>query len=230
MRYLFALYAALSMVLGSVNFARSADVSVVYVPPRPIAAPFATWAGCFLGFNGGGVASRSSLLETAPGSSSSGAIAEQSLVGGGQVGCDYQVGSWVLGAQGMLDGTGLRGASNLQFPTVVGQVNSFRESWFATTSGRLGYTVLPAVLIYLRGGGAWARDEDAGWMTGAGFEWKALPNFSIFVEYNYLKFDPKNVPFSTLPPLSANYNLNLQTILVGANFRFDLGTTATTRY
>src|ERR1700726_3922961 len=118
MRHWLALCAALAVVIGRGGVVWATDVGVVYAPPRPVAAPFAVWTGCFIGLNAGGVASRSELLETSTASSSSRAKAEQSLAGGGQIGCDYQAGSWVLGAQGMLDGTGLRSTS-VQFPNVV---------------------------------------------------------------------------------------------------------------
>jgi outer membrane immunogenic protein len=229
MRHWLSVCITLAMMLASVDIAWAADVSVVYAPPRPVAAPFSTWTGCFIGANVGGVVSRSVLTETSPGTSSAFPNTEQSPAGGGQAGCDYQAGPWVVGVQGMFDGTGLRGGAAVQFPGVVGPATFFKESWFAIAAGRVGYAVDPAVLFYLKGGGSWTREERTGWVGGAGVEWKCLPNLSIFVEYNYAKFETNNV-FATIPPLSANASVNLQTILVGANFRFDLGPPVTTRY
>jgi outer membrane immunogenic protein len=226
MRHSLSLCATLTMALVGAKLVWAADVDIVYAPPRPVAAPFAIWTGCFVGFNVGGLASKSELSETSPGTSSA-ANSDQALAGGAQIGCDYQAGPWVLGVQGMLDGAGLRGGATPQFPGVVGTATFPKGSWFSTATGRVGYTVQPAVLLYLKGGGAWAR---TGWVAGAGLEWQFLPNASIFVEYDYLRFESKNVTFATIPPLSASASLNQQAILVGANFRFDFGPPVTTRY
>jgi outer membrane immunogenic protein len=221
--------ATISMAIVGADIAWGADVELVYAPPRPVAAPFATWTGCFLGVNMGLAAARRELEETSP-SSFSFSTAEQAYAGGGQAGCDYQVGPWVLGVQGMFDGTGIRGGTSVDFPHVVGEATFLKESWFATAAGRVGYTIQPAVLLYLKGGGAWAREYGTGWALGTGIEWKALPNLSFFVEYEYTSFESGNVTFGTVPPVSATSKLDLQAILFGANFRFDWGPPVTTRY
>jgi outer membrane immunogenic protein len=229
MRRGFSACAALSLSIVGVGAACAADVEVVYAPPRPVAAPFATWTGCFLGINAGGAGSRRVLTETSP-SSFSASTAEQAVAGGGQVGCDYQAGPWVFGAQGMFDGTGIRGGASVEFPGVVGGAAFLKESWFAVAAARVGYTIQPAVLLYLKGGGAWAREYGNGWALGTGVEWKALPSLSFFVEYNYTKFESGNVAFATIPPISVKSQMDLQAILFGANFRFDWGPPITTRY
>jgi outer membrane immunogenic protein len=229
MRHVFSVSAFLSVAIAGAGTAWAADVEVVYAPPRPVAAPFATWTGCFLGINMGVVGSRRVLTETSP-SSFSFSTAEQAYAGGGQGGCDYQVGPWIFGVQGMFDGTGIRGGASVEFPGIVGEATFLKESWFSTASARIGYTIQPAVLLYLKGGGAWAREYGAGWVLGTGIEWKALPNLSFFVEYNYTKFESGNMAFATIPPISVNSSMNLQAILFGTNFRFDWGPPVTTRY
>jgi outer membrane immunogenic protein len=260
MRRWFSACAAFSMAIVAVDMAYGADVEVVYAPPpQPVAAPFATWTGCFLGANTGIAASRRVLLGTSA-LTFSASSAEQALAGGVQMGCDYQVGPWVLGVQGMFDGTGIRGGARVDLgvdhiTTTIpdpahpghflildrsrGEVTFLKESWFGTASARIGYTIQPAVLLYLKGGGAWAREYGAGWAVGTGVEWKALPNLSFFVEYNYTHFDSGNTAFSiippatgfaTIPPVSVSSKMELQAILFGANFRFDWGPPVTTRY
>jgi outer membrane immunogenic protein len=257
MRRVFSVCAFLSVAVAGAGTAWAADVEVVYAPPRPVAAPFATWTGCFLGPNMGIAASRRALVATS-GTSFSASTAEQALAGGMQMGCDYQIGPWVLGVQGMFDGTGIRGGASVdlgvdrttipdpahpgQFLVIDrsrGQVTFLKESWFGTASARIGYTIQPAVLLYLKGGGAWAREFGTGWGAGTGVEWKALPNLSFFVEYNYTHFDsgdtafsviPPATGFATIPPVSVTSKMDLQAILFGANFRFDWGPPVTTRY
>jgi outer membrane immunogenic protein len=229
MRRFFSLCTFPGVVLVGMGTGWAADVDIVYAPPPPVAAPFATWTGCFLGVNMGLVGSRRVLTETSP-SSFSFSTAEQAFAGGAQGGCDYQVGAWVLGAQGFFDGTGIRGGASVKFPGVVGEATFLKESWFSTAAARIGYTIQPAVLLYLKGGGAWAREYGSGWALGTGVEWKALPNLSFFVEYDYTRFESGNVAFATIPPVSANSSMTLQAILFGTNFRFDWGPPVTTRY
>jgi outer membrane immunogenic protein len=230
MRRWYCVCAALSMAIIGADVASGADVDVVYGLPRPVAAPFATWTGCYLGVNMGGVDSRRRLDETSP-TSFTFSTTEQAFAGGGQAGCDYQVGPWVLGAQGIFDGTGIHGGASVEFPNVVGEATFFKESWFGTAAGRVGYTIEPSVLLYIKGGGAWAREFGTGWVAGTGVEWKFLPNLSFFAEYEYTSFASGNRTFaSTIPPVSVTSTLNLQALLFGANFRFDWGPPVTTRY
>jgi outer membrane immunogenic protein len=77
------------------------------------------------------------------------------VVGGGQLGCDYQVGSFVFGLQGLLDLSGMKGSNVL--PTTILVNNSFVQT-VATFTGRVGYTVLPTLLLYGKFGGAFAHD------------------------------------------------------------------------
>jgi outer membrane immunogenic protein len=210
--------------------ALAADVDIIYAPAHPSAAPFAIFTGCYGGFNVGGVFSRFEPVERSPVPFSPGSQTHNAVAGGGQVGCDYQYGSWVFGIQGMFDATGLRGSS-IQFLGVTGLTTlSNKASWLATGTGRIGYTVQPAVLFYLKGGSGMAQNQRTGWTVGSGLEWQALPALSLFVEYDFLNFGTKNEFFNTVPPLSVNAGLNLYTLLVGANFRFDLGSFVTTRY
>ena len=77
------------------------------------------------------------------------------VVGGGQLGCDYQVGSFVFGLQGLLDLSGMKGSNVL--PTTILVNNSFAQT-VATFTGRVGYTVLPTLLVYGKAGGAFVHD------------------------------------------------------------------------
>ncbi len=128
-------------------------------PPPP---PVFSWTGCYLGGNVGGAWAYKSVSD--PLGTYTPFIPGQDLgdhyaagfVGGGQVGCDYQVGSWVIGAQGMFNWADLSG-DNLQHNALV--FNQTSIPWVTTATGRLGYTGTPNLLIYVKGGGAWVRDN-----------------------------------------------------------------------
>ena len=111
-------------------------------------------------------------------------------------------------------------------------------AWIETLTGRVGYVVQPSTLLYVKGGAAWVRDNvwtmaggttigngivtPTGWTLGAGAEFMFLGNWSVFAEYNYLGFGNNQV--SLIPPAGAgipiNFNHNVQTILIGLNYRF----------
>ena len=72
------------------------------------AAPQFSWTGCYVGGNAGyGMASRNwNAVATTP---TTAAVSQHTsgggFVGGGQLGCDYQAGNWVVGIEGMGDGS-----------------------------------------------------------------------------------------------------------------------------
>jgi outer membrane immunogenic protein len=154
------------------------------------------------------------------------------VVGGGQIGCDYQAGGWVIGIQGMFDWADLDG-SNV-WPTAAA-VNHTHVPWITTLTGRIGFLATPATLLYFRGGGAWARDEFTvttlpgvtlatadvtrnGWTVGVGIEQSFASYFSVFAEYNYLDFWRHATTFSDASVLRVRQDVHLLT--VGFNLRF----------
>jgi outer membrane immunogenic protein len=158
----------------------AADVSVLgtYTPPRPVYS----WTGCRLGANIGGGSARTSWNDplgtfvSPPAGTPAGVPVylgdhtASGVVGGVQLGCDYQVGRVVFGIQGLYDLTGMK-ASNIQGqPTTFTRVdplsavtttfslflinNTFIQST-ANITGRIGYAVQPNLLLYAKGGVAW---------------------------------------------------------------------------
>jgi outer membrane immunogenic protein len=218
----------------------------VYKAPRP--APVHSWTGCYIGGNAGYGSSHQGLVDPPEGvvdgstSVDLGSHRSDGFVGGGQIGCDYQIGQWVLGVQGMVEWANLDGSGPLPPGFTFNSRNGvFSEvSWFATVTGRFGYTVQPGLLAYVKGGAAWVRDEfrvntdsgvinwiskptQFGWTIGGGLEWMFAPQWSLFVEYNYLDFGTFNTTF--VPNLlifrpSVQIKQDIQTALIGINYRF----------
>ena len=182
------------VVLG--GFAASADAADMAVlgpyQPPPI-APLYSWTGFYIGVNIGGGAAPQSRVDTvgtfAPPGTSLGDMTARGVAGGGQLGCDYQVGSWVFGVGGLLDLSGMKGSDVL--PTTILVNNSFVQT-FATVTGRVGYTVLPNLLIYGKGGGAFVHDlYNIATPTG-----QAVPFFAgtMTVAPSTAVFNPSSVP------------------------------------
>ena len=123
-----------------------------------------------------------------------------------------------------------------------GKVNSTLSN-FATLAGRAGYTVLPQAFLYGKAGGAWTRDNlivtipassglsefanvnFTGWTIGGGLEWLALPNVSLFAEYEFIDFHAKSVTFTTppgnvgAPDVITHSQKNVEALLAGVNVR-----------
>jgi len=180
------------------------------------------------------------------------------FLGGGQIGYNWQAGWAVIGVQADIAGTDIKGTT----PCLVVLSCRTETDWLATVSGRIGAVVLDRGLVYVKGGGAWMqnhhsvdvlpigaaafpginitnKDSDAfGWLLGFGTEWQITPNWSAFVEYNYIEFDRKNEAFLINPvitaPINVFVNADLKNTLsiakVGINYKFDWGTPVAARY
>src|SRR6185312_8815888 len=171
-------------------------------------------------------------------------------------GCDYQFASkWVIGIQGKAEFDDIN-SSNLvaAFPGITA---AFRLRNTETLTARLGYTIAPTVLAYVKGGAAWANGNAAatalglagetadfnmtGYTVGSGVEWMFAPGWSVFGEYNYMNFGTKNFNFLStgfLPgfgPAGALADTNAirltaQEAIVGVNYKFNWGGPVLARY
>lgn len=162
------------------------------------------------------------------------------VVGGLQLGCDYQMDRFVVGIQAMAD-LGIINASSQLGPALT--MNT-RTSNLYTATVRAGYLVTPEILAYVRGGAAWTRTNvsvvntatgqsasvafnRSGWTVGAGVEWMFARNWSAFAEYDYADFGTVT---GTLPGAAAitggpnvvSQKTQLHTAMIGVNYRFEM--------
>jgi outer membrane immunogenic protein len=188
MRKLALLFTALAFN-GS---AFAADMAVKAPPPPPVFS----WTGCYVGGNLGGGWTHKHFEFTDGGQLfDEGTLGQGGFIGGGQLGCDYQFGSnFVVGVQGMFDGTTIKGTE-----TFFSGIDQFNEQyavnlhWFTTLTGRVGFLATPSLLLYGKGGAAWVNERinyvpgvevvastgnttRSGWDAGAGIEWMFAPN------------------------------------------------------
>ena len=218
-------------LIGS-GSAMAADLSVKRGPAPVYKAPpmmqATTWTGCYIGGNGGGAWAQKSFTFDGAGEGShtaSGAVA------GGQVGCDYQFSnSFVIGIQGMFDWADLTGSNVL--PGAPTETWGTRVKSFSTVDGRLGFLATPTAMLYVKGGVAWvnedftftngtsttASDTLTGADLGVGLDWMFAPNWDVFVEYDHMFFDSKDINFPG--PFTENISQKVDKVQAGVNFRF----------
>jgi outer membrane immunogenic protein len=207
-------------------------------PPRvaPLTAPVYgfSWTGCYIGANlGYGVSPKDWDLV---GGTNTGVGSHDAtgVVGGGQVGCDYQTGAFVFGLEGMWDWSGMDGShtrAGFNFDTEI--------SWVAAITGRVGWAV-DRGLFYLKGGAAWVDDDysfgvpglriaangvsNTGWTVGAGVEWSFAPAWSAKLEYNFMDFGGDSPRFCGGGGggcgTAFNIEQNIHLVTVGVNYRF----------
>jgi len=171
------------------------------------------------------------------------------VLGGGQVGYNWQFGRLVAGFESDIQATAMADSA-----CVFGCVNAFfidvgnvqqRLPWFGTSRARLGYVGDSSAMFYLTGGVAYGRTETnithllgaapqfslstsqtkTGWTLGGGVEVPVAHNWKVRAEYLYIDLGSQTIAFSPQPLLSVGvstaYRENI--FRVGANYAFDWG-------
>jgi outer membrane immunogenic protein len=169
------------------------------------------------------------------------------FLGGAQVGANYQIGSWVLGAEAQFSWSDLDGRNSCDAGAPVALVNCHtRADWLGTAAARLGFA-FDRTMVFVKGGGAWVHDkydmsffaapftnvhvDDTryGWMFGTGIEHAFFGNWSAKVEYDYLDFGTRTTRFPGLGALVAGINeavdirQAVHLVKFGVNYRFGAG-------
>ena len=224
--------AALSgLALSTAGYA--ADLAV---RPAPVVAPVAPWTGCYVGFHtGAGWGDKwwadRNLTDNV-------SYPTSGWVTGAQLGCNYQTGPLVVGAEGTWSWTNIDGNGVPVGLAATAQLSSKIDS-IATVGGRVGL-VADKSLIYVKVAGAWAdeshtltpaggvnlvpqaiSDTRSGIVLGAGIEYMIAPVLTARLEYNYDDFGSKNFLFNTIPGQTTVSNRQrLNALMLGVNYKF----------
>jgi outer membrane immunogenic protein len=153
-----------SILIAGALPAVAADLPVKARPMAPVAMAY-NWTGCYIGGNVGGKWARTDDTVTiAPVPGNAGATVTfasataSTIVGGGQVGCNYQApgSNWVFGIEGDADwhrwSTGRVLAVTVP-PFVAGDSFDISSRWQASVRGRIGYA-WDRWMLYVTGGAA----------------------------------------------------------------------------
>jgi outer membrane immunogenic protein len=219
----------------------------VKAPPAP-PAPTCVWCGWYIGANVGGSWGEARSTFNAPDFPAffSDSTHPDGVIGGGQLGYNWESGNWVFGIETDIQGSGQRNSRTLGAITTplggVSLVQTDKQTWFGTTRGRVGFTPggSNSWLIYATGGVAYgdvnsaftlttplgtatASDSTtrAGWTAGGGFEYMFLPSWSFKAEYLYM--DLSNTNFSLPFGITQHARFEDNIARVGINYHFFTG-------
>src|SRR5215831_109613 len=216
--------------VGVTYAAAAADVPIpVYAPP--VTPPLYDWSGLYLGANVGGTWSNRTLNVAGTAWDDPGSTA---FIGGFQLGYNLQAGHFLVGVEGDFDWASF-GRPSFIVSSPLGPVQfSGRQKWISTVAARFGIAV-DRWLTYGKVGGGWAQDSAAftfpsgapiwtdtnthgGWLLGGGIEYGFKPNWTVKLEYDYLKLGNW-----TAPTIPAEWRRDVQMIKMGMNYKFDIG-------
>jgi outer membrane immunogenic protein len=217
--YLLALAGLATAVVNSA--ASAADLPRKAVPYAPAYyAP--VWSGFYVGVNAG--------YGWANFDNNFGSDKMKGFVGGGQLGYNWQLGSFVLGVEGDMQYS----AQKRTETAVIGGTTFTGEEkvpWFGTARGRLGYA-FDTVMIYGTGGAAWSNFKASvsalgltastdttkmGWTAGGGVEWMFLPRWSVKAEYLYIDSGTTSL---TVAGVTGSGKLKDNVARLGVNYHF----------
>ena len=159
-------------------------------------------------------------------------ISQNGFIGGGQAGYNFEFGhSLIAGFETDIQGAGIRGTGNANGGASAGNSTAFITNnvvqagvdWLGTARGRIGYRVVPEVMVYATGGLSyggvflntspvssiisstnsendptqWTNKSSqkilVGWVAGAGGEWMLSKNWSVKSEALYYDIDSLSV-------------------------------------
>ena len=150
------------VLLSMIGGQRTANAADLYRAPPPPPVSYVppviatnTWTGFYAGINGGyGWGSGGNTISYFDGLDQSARAQPQGGFGGGQIGYNYQTGSFVFGVETDFQGAGI--SNSVTGTTANGFDFTSKESidWFGTARGRLGFAVGNA-LLYGTGGFAY---------------------------------------------------------------------------
>src|SRR4029077_10393132 len=130
-------YLASAAMLLSPLTAHSADLAY---PPPPLPVPIFSWTGFYVGGNIAGAWANNewtdSLFLTNFNNGNNGVF-----IGGGQIGGNYQIGSFVIGGERDFDWASNNNSTGVVIPGVGNVVVTSNNRWITTVAARFGWAI-----------------------------------------------------------------------------------------
>ena len=216
--------------IASIDAGSAADLGARPYSNAPVYfQPGYDWTGIYIGANvgfGWGRSSDTSALSAGPTLfSDTNRSKLDGVVGGGQIGYNWQMQNWLVGLEGDFQGTGQRGIHSFTCPTGVCTASvgalpgpalpvslTQQLDWFGTLRLRGGFLVSPSVLLYGTGGLAYGQVNSRstlvgtatssviqpGWTVGAGVEGVIVGDWTAKLEYLYVDLGRASDTFTSL--------------------------------
>ena len=221
------LIASVAFAALGTSVAGAADMPVKAPPPPP--PPVFSWTGFYIGGNIGGAWANNEWTETFFHTNFNNDRAV--FIGGGQIGVNYQIGQFVVGAE--WDGDWAANNNNsraIGIPGVGLIAVTSNNRWITTVAARFGFTV-DRWLVYGKGGAGWVGNNNLtvtnlttgvsltcgtfttltncgnntdGWLAGVGVEYAFANNWTVKFEYDYLGLGNRNLFIPATAPILAN--------------------------
>jgi len=233
---------AATVLLAGVSAASAADLAArpyAKAPVAPVVAIY-NWTGFYIGANGGWASSHKcwdyiGTVGAPVAADPEGCHNASGGTAGGQIGYNWQAGSWVFGLEAQGNWADLSGQNvSLAFPSWT---NRSHIDGFGLFTGRVGYAWNNA-LLYVKGGAAVVKDKynyflngttvDTGtasetrWgaAVGTGIEFGFAPNWSAAVEYDHLFLGSRDITFASPSQTIDTIRQDVDTVTVRINYRF----------
>ncbi len=230
------LMGAAAVLLTATAGASAADLPPAYKAPPPY-APAWSWTGLYIGANLGGGWAQGTETDSIVGVASvSTSETLSGIIGGGQIGYNWQAGNFVFGLEADVDGSGENVTNNFSCAVFVagcGVSVTDRVNAFGTARGRVGMA-FDRWLVYATGGFSWqsmsrsvsvtvpgfatgiatASTTRGGYAVGGGVEAALWGNWIGGVEYLYLDTGTWTADSVTVGGFTATQSLRLQNSVV----------------
>jgi len=207
-------------------------------PPAPpmMPAPF-SWSGAYIGVFGGvatGDFKRDFELGNVPlGAPLTASATGGGFIGGAQVGYDWQVNNWVLGAVADIAATDHKAETSSYYSRTRLEKQESKLTYLGTVRARIGYA-WDRTLFYGHGGFAYGKTKQSaevagidldsmsqnrtGWTVGAGAEYAVTDRISLGTEYSYVDLGKKEIYKDA--DISVNEDVAFHSVKAFLNIRF----------
>ena len=258
-------FAAIVALIETPALAADMALKAAPIPPQ-----IYSWSGCHFGGTVGGALGRSTYSGTPTGdfltpapvgepsiipnlsAITTSALNPSSAIGGGDIGCDWQINSVVIGVEGDFSGWKSSKSSALTGPgdplapgSTLTAATSVSSHWLATVRPRVGIA-RNNWLFYVTGGAAFTNATFSqsvlfvatatsmagsvtstltGWTAGAGLEYGITPNWLLKAEYLYVGFPNQNLTEvnPAFPTFTANASNRLSASILRVGLDYKFG-------
>jgi outer membrane immunogenic protein len=211
----------------------AADLPARSAPPAftaPVPIAF-SWTGFYAGLDAGYGWNESSWRNVGAPVFANFNTDGDGFVGGGHIGYNYQINQFVVGLEGMINFTDIRGSALCS--GVVGTNCRTKQDWLADINVRAGFAIDRA-LIYATGGVAfteygfdqtvaptvsWGNSSRTGWTIGVGLDYAITNNWIAGVQYKYYDFD-STTRNSSPAGTNVNFRNTENVILARISYKF----------